>query len=109
MVTRKELFKELEEWFESHAVQRWGLFDALEDAVHGEVELPSGTLKHVVQKGGEGGGTTYFYVFSIGEQLFRVDGYWASWDGVTYDDSLYALSEVEAVPTTIIEYKKKKD
>jgi hypothetical protein len=108
-VTREQLFKELQEWYENRQQNRWGLFDALEDAVyHPGIELPSGTAVRVHGEGGEGEGTTYFYVFSIGDQLFRVDGYYASWDGVTYDDALYALSEVEAVETTVIRYNKKK-
>lgn len=108
MVTKEQLFEELQEWYKGQQ-NRWGLFDSLEDAVRydNSTELPSGTLEFVTQEGGEGQGTEYFYVFSIGDQLFRVDGYYASWDGVTYDESIYALSEVEAVPTTVIQYNKK--
>jgi hypothetical protein len=107
MVTREQLFEELQEWYKGQQ-NRWGLFDALEDDVYEPgIDLPSGRLLRVAGEGGEGEGTTYFYVFSIGEQLFRVDGYWASWDGVTYSEYIDALHEVEAVPTTVIEYKRK--
>lgn len=108
MVTKERLFEELQEWYKGQQ-NRWGLWDALEDAVYAPVNLPSGTLKRVAGEGGEGQGVEYFYVFSVGDQLFRVDGYYASWDGVTYDESIYALSEVEAVPVNVIQYNKKKD
>ncbi|UDL16814.1 hypothetical protein SEA_ATUIN_148 [Arthrobacter phage Atuin] len=105
-VTVEQVFEEVKDWY-STQTQRYGMWDALEDALYDEVHLPSGALKRVAQHGGEGEGDTYYYVFSIGEQLFRVDGYYASWDGVSYDDSLYAIHEVEAVPTTVIKYNRK--
>lgn len=106
MVTREQLFEELQEWYKGQQ-NRWGLFDTLEDELYHGLELPSGELKDVFRHGGEGEGTTYYYVFSVGDQLFRVDGYYASWDGVTYEDDISTLSEVEAVPKTIIQYIKK--
>lgn len=107
-VTREQLFQELNLWY-AGLEKPWGnVFDELENELHYGVTLPSGELKHVTQEGGEGEGTEYFYVFSLGDQLFRVDGYYASWDGTTYHNYANTISEVEAVPTVVIQYNKKK-
>lgn len=75
------------------------------------LSLESLTLKFVHQEGGEGEGSTYFYVFSTGEdedeQLWRVDGYYASWDGVTYDDYGDIIKEVKAVVVPTVQYHAK--
>lgn len=56
--------------------------------------------------GGEGQGETRYVVFSVGEQFFRVDGYYASWDGTTWEDP--TPEEVIAKPVTVIRYERKK-
>jgi hypothetical protein len=116
-VTVKELKSELDEWYATLDKAYDNVFGELEDSLtysrDTNVTLPSGReLKFIVQEGGEGEGDSYFYVFSIGEdddeQLFRVDGYYASWDGVTYDDYSDTLTEVEAVIVPTVQYKRKK-
>ncbi len=54
--------------------------------------------------GGEGHGESCHYVFQVGDQLFRKDGYYASHYGTDWDGSLY---EVQAVERTATLYEKK--
>ena len=64
--------------------------------------LASGPAFVVEDFGGEGQGETRYVVFSVGEQFFRVDGYYASWDGTTWEDP--TPHEVVAKEVTSIEY-----
>jgi hypothetical protein len=66
--------------------------------------LPSGPAFLVEDFGGEGQGETRYVVFSVGEQFFRVDGYYASWDGTTWEDP--TPSEVIAKEVTVIRYER---
>ena len=66
--------------------------------------LPSGPAFLVEDFGGEGQGDTRYVVFSVGEQFFQVDGYYASWDGTTWDDPV--PYEVKPVEVTVIKYRK---
>lgn len=56
--------------------------------------------------GGEGDGEIRYVVFSVGDQFFKVSGYYASWDGSNWDDP----TPVEVVPTekTITVFERKK-
>lgn len=56
--------------------------------------------------GGEGDGEERFVVMSIGDQFFKVSGYYASWDGSNWDDA----TPVEVVPVekTVIVFERKK-
>lgn len=70
------------------------------------IEVPGlGTLEYVEDYGGEGQGDDYWVVFKVGNQLFRKDGWYASYDGGELDGELY---EVEAVQVQRTEYHKKK-
>lgn len=64
--------------------------------------LPSGPAFLVEDFGGEGQGETRYVIFSVGEQFFRVDGYYASWDGTTWEDP--TPEEVVAKEVTVIKY-----
>lgn len=66
--------------------------------------LPSGPAYLVENYGGEGMGETRYIIFSVGEQFFRVDGYYASWDGTTWEDPTPV--EVIAKPVTVIKYER---
>lgn len=66
--------------------------------------LPSGPVWLVEDFGGEGMGDTRYVVFQIGDQFFQVDGYYASWDGTTWEDP--SPYEVKPVEVTKIEYRK---
>lgn len=60
--------------------------------------LPSGPVYLVEDFGGEGQGETRYVVFSVGEQFFQVDGYYASWDGTTWEDPIpYEVAPKEVV------------
>lgn len=72
-----------------------------------ELELPSGSAKFVKRYGGEGKGEKYWVIFSVGDELFKVDGYYSSWDGSSWDDA--EMYKVEPVEVTVIEYRKVKD
>lgn len=64
--------------------------------------LPSGNVYLVEDFGGEGQGDERWVVFSVGDQLFRVEGSYASWDGTTWDYP--SLEEVEPIEVVKIEY-----
>ena len=66
--------------------------------------LPSGAAWLAEDFGGEGMGDTRYVVFQVGDQFFRVDGYYASWDGTTWEDP--TPYEVKPVEVTVIEYRK---
>lgn len=66
--------------------------------------LPSGPVFLVEDFGGEGMGDTRYVVFSVGDQFFKVEGYYASWDGTTWDDP--TPFEVKPVEKTVIEYER---
>ena len=55
-----------------------------------EVLLSSGSVEVVEDFGGEGQGDKRYVVFSIdtedGRHFYKVEGYYASWDGTTWDD-----------------------
>lgn len=68
--------------------------------------LASGPAYEVEDFGGEGQGDTRYVVFSVGDQFFRVDGYYASWDGTTWESP--NPYEVEPVQVMVTEYHRKK-
>ena len=55
--------------------------------------------------GSEGDGEIRFVVFSVGGQFFQVDGYYASWDGTTWEDT--EPYEVFPEEVTVIQYARK--
>jgi len=65
--------------------------------------LPSGPA-YVVEDigGGEGDGEERYVVFQVGDQFFQVDGYYASWDGTTWEDTI--PHEVKAEEYTATRY-----
>lgn len=64
-----------------------------------------GKVTYVDDYGGEGQGDEYWVVFKVGDQFFRVDGWYASYDGGELDGDVY---EVEPQEVTVIEYNRKK-
>lgn len=65
--------------------------------------LPSGPAYLVEDFGGEGQGETRYVVFSVGDQFFQVEGYYASWDGTTWEDP--TPYEVTPKEVTVIRYE----
>jgi hypothetical protein len=68
--------------------------------------LASGPAYKVAEYGGEGQGDDLWVVFQVGDQFFKVEGYYSSWDGGRYDDP--TPYEVEPVQVTVTEYRAKK-
>jgi hypothetical protein len=72
-----------------------------------EIELPSGTVKIVeLQDAGEGDYSAAIYiVFSINDQLFRVDGQYESWSGSEWEaNDMYECAPVQVLVT---QYQRK--
>lgn len=65
--------------------------------------LPSGPAYLVEDFGGEGQGEERWVVFSVGDQLFKVEGYYASWDGTTWDDP--TPFEVKPKDVVVVRYE----
>lgn len=108
-VTKEELKEKIAEFDEKQEAENerryssYGVYEQLHDEE--DVEVPSlGKLEYVDSYGGEGSGDEYWVVFKLGEQLFRVDGYYASYDGGELDGEPY---EVTKVPTTGFDYVAK--
>lgn len=87
--------------------------DFLYDLEKNALETTLGTVEMVENVGGPGEGETRYFVVSLtnssdGEvnNYFRVDGYYASWDGDSWEGAEFY--EVEAVPVQKIEYRRKK-
>jgi hypothetical protein len=55
--------------------------------------------------GGEGEGEERWVVFSVGDKLFQVSGYYSSWDGTTWED--VTPREVEAYEVSVTRYRRK--
>jgi hypothetical protein len=68
--------------------------------------LASGPAYVIQDEGGaEGDGEHRHVVFSVADQFFMVTGYYASWDGTTWDDPI--PFEVFPQEVTVIEYTRK--
>jgi hypothetical protein len=89
----------------------WEFLDALrtKDAAdkygYKTAMLASGPAYVVENVGGEGQGEIRYVVFQVGDQFFQVDGYYASWDGTTWEDP--TPYEVEAKEVVVIKYEQK--
>jgi hypothetical protein len=72
-----------------------------------EPELKSGTVKIVkFIDAGEGDySADTLLVFSVGEQLFRVDGHYESWAGGEWEAN--AMFEAEPVQVMVTDYQRK--
>jgi hypothetical protein len=93
-----------------HVYEAWeDFYEALSSKEHiakygyNTAVLPSGPAYVVEDFGGEGQGETRYVVFQVGEQFFRVDGYYASWDGTTWEDP--TPYEVTPKEVTVIRYE----
>lgn len=71
------------------------------------ITLDGTPLRHEHTEGGfEGAGDTYYVVIEYGGRLYRIDGWYNSWDGAELDGTPY---EVEKVPVEAFDYKPIKD
>ena len=72
-----------------------------------DVVLGDYTAELVEQQGGEGEGDIYFIVFKVGEQFFKLDAFYSSYDGVYWDDvSLHEVEPVEVARTEYVAVKR---
>ena len=68
------------------------------------VETPWGPAVSVEDFGGEGQGDHAHVVVKLGDQYFKIDGYYSSWEGTDWSyDEWY---EAKPVEKTVIEYEK---
>lgn len=82
-----------------------GLADTLwgdqNDSIEYEVEgLP--TIRFVDAGGAEGDGAQKWVVFSVGDQMFRMTGYYSSWDSDEWDGD---LEEVRPKQVQVTQYE----
>lgn len=114
MVTTDQVKQEIIDWYsakygsdedrEYESFER--AWEEFREYLYGNgIDLPSGRAKLVADFGGEGQGEELWVVFSLGDQLFRVDGYYASWDGSNWDGA--EPYEVEPVPVVVTQYNRK--
>jgi hypothetical protein len=97
----KEMVSEFEEKNEDD--DSYSVYDRLKREE--EVEVPGlGKLIHTDSYGGEGQGDDYWVVFQAGDQYFRVNGYYASYDGGELDGE---VEEVEPHEVTVTEWRRK--
>lgn len=93
------LAKEIENWH--NATYRSTFYDYtvfIERLNYEDIELPSGTSKKIEQTF-ESEDTTI--IFSVGDDLFGIDGDTSSWDGAEWDSAPY---EVFGREVTTIKY-----
>lgn len=81
-------------------------WEPFQDEIYGNgtVDLPSGTAKTLERFGGEGKGDTYWVVFQVGDKIYRMDGYYSSWEGANWDSA--EPYEVKPKEVTVIKYVK---
>lgn len=68
-----------------------------------EVFKSLGEVKQVAQKGGEDQGSEYYQVFSVGDFLVKIEGYYTSYDGNDYDSAEF--EQVRALQKTVTVYE----
>lgn len=99
--TAKEVEEKIEavidDWYDIENLEGWG------DRENETLEVEGlGTIEFVESFGGEGQGDSLWVVFKIGDRYFQKDGYYASYDGGTWDG---AVTEVKPVTVERIEYQ----
>lgn len=98
-LTAKEVAEKISDYEDSSQFEDegWGNFYETVKAGHWgdekqEFEVPGlPTIRYIDSYGGEGQGDDYWVVFKCGEQYFRVDGWYASYDGGELDGELYEV------------------
>jgi len=114
-LTAKEVQEKIEEYTEGGEYEGYGNFyEYIKDEGIDwrtkkpiEIQVPGlPTIKFEDDFGGEGEGDDYWVVFSVGNQYFRVNGYYASYHGGELDGS---VEEVKPVKVERIEYEEIKN
>lgn len=87
-----------------------GRVDLIDRLIHGpqEVETSLGLIEYVAAKdGAEGGGEDIWIVFKLDGKLYRLDGYYASYDGSNWGEG--DIKEVIAEQKVITVYTAVKE
>lgn len=103
-ITAKQVQEAVEAWRESEDYSGWGNPWGSIHANDFDVIPGLENMSFVESFGGEGEGDSAGVVFKVGDQLFQVDAYYASYDGFTWDSEPY---EVEAYEKTETAYRPK--
>jgi hypothetical protein len=103
-LTTVEVENAIEDYNEEAAEISSDFVEVLEYCKQGEiVPLTVGDATVVdAQWGKEGGGDKIWVVFQIGNQLFRKEGYYSSYNGDEWDED---ITEVKAIPKTVFVYE----
>ncbi len=110
-LTAKEVNDKVQKFDEERSSERYEtVYQNLHDGEYGDkkntVEVPGlPTLKYVDSYGGEGQGDAYWVVFSVDNQFFRIDGWYASYDGGELDGELYEVFPEEVTKTVYLRKK----
>ncbi len=83
-----------------------GGIDEFDFAEEGTI-IGLGTFKEIEQKGGEGEGETWYSVKHFPEQnlYLRINGYYASYDGTSFEDWEDCVKIVNPVQKTVTVYE----
>jgi hypothetical protein len=118
MATVEEIKQDIVDWYNAEYGDRYGKDDSFPSVFYEFLDavghsgkkpvFPSGPVRVVeLQDAGEGdySADTHF-VFSVGEQLFRIDGHYESWAGGEWEaEQMY---EAEPVQVMVTQYQRKK-
>jgi len=69
-----------------------------------EYEGETHFVKELDQHGGEGQGDEYYYIYEVDGKTYKLDAYYASWDGVYWSDA--ELFEVKPVEVKVTKWVK---
>ena len=119
MATAEEIKQEIVDYLNESLGTKWGVrtvekinedFYEFVEAItwrNAEIELKSGTAKSIDFKdAGEGDYSADTHlIFSVGSQIFRVDGHYESWAGGEWEAQ--DLHEVEPVQVLVTQYQRK--
>jgi hypothetical protein len=100
----------LEDFLTEYDTVKWG---EVTDALYGNPVANGYTFEHDGQKhfvkeldqfGGEGQGDGYYHIYEVDGKTYKLDAYYASWDGVHWDDA--ELFEVKPKEVKVIQWVK---
>jgi len=102
-MTYEEIKEKLQEKFGDDI---YNCVDALECGGD-EMEEIFGEYKEVDNYGGEGKGNTYYSIFYFPQHdvYLRIDGFYSSYEGVTYEDGWDSIRQVKPVQKTVTDYE----
>lgn len=107
MTAAQKISEELIKWHRQETGEDTSYFEDtlsdLEDILGSDtITIPSGEVELIEQVGGEGHGDDYWLVIKVGSELFKVEGFHSSWEGVNWGEA--ELKEVVAREVTTVQY-----